>query len=234
MSGRRYDLTFAGRDVILVAPDRPDPKRRWVWRAEFFGAYPAVDDALLDLGYHQATIRLSDRFGCPSAVADMETFRSWLTDTYQLSPRAALFGFSRGGLYACNYAARYPQHVAALYLDAPVMSLLSWPAGLGDGPGSPENWALCKACYGLSDETAARFRGNPLDQVDRLLAHRIPIVLVAGDQDEVVPLAENGALLIEAYRQGGGTIAVFIKPGCGHHPHSLEDPTPVVDFIRRF
>ena len=24
---------------------------------------------------------------------------------------------------------------------------------------------------------------------------------------------------------------VILKPGVGHHPHSLKDPTPIVDFI---
>ena len=27
-------------------------------------------------------------------------------------------------------------------------------------------------------------------------------------------------------------VEVIVKPDCGHHPHSLEDPTPVVDFIK--
>ena len=31
----------------------------------------------------------------------------------------------------------------------------------------------------------------------------------------------------------GGNVELIIKPGCDHHPHSLEDPQPVVDFIMR-
>ncbi len=30
----------------------------------------------------------------------------------------------------------------------------------------------------------------------------------------------------------GGPIQVILKPKCGHHPHGLEDPKPVLDFIR--
>jgi hypothetical protein len=26
---------------------------------------------------------------------------------------------------------------------------------------------------------------------------------------------------------------VIVKPHCGHHPHSLEDPSEIVEFIRR-
>ncbi|MHC4884753.1 MAG: hypothetical protein ACYTGH_06680 [Planctomycetota bacterium] len=36
----------------------------------------------------------------------------------------------------------------------------------------------------------------------------------------------------EAYRAPSGTIETIVKPGGLHHPHGLEDPTPIVDFIR--
>ena len=36
----------------------------------------------------------------------------------------------------------------------------------------------------------------------------------------------------DAYQAMGGVVEVIVKPDCGHHPHSLEDPTPVVDFIK--
>jgi len=41
-----------------------------------------------------------------------------------------------------------------------------------------------------------------------------------------VPVAENTAVLAERYRALGGRIEVILKPGVGHHPHSLEDPAP--------
>ena len=36
----------------------------------------------------------------------------------------------------------------------------------------------------------------------------------------------------DAYQDMGGVVEVIVKPDCGHHPHSLEDPTPVVDFLK--
>ena len=44
---------------------------------------------------------------------------------------------------------------------------------------------------------------------------------------------ENGLLLERAYRAAGIDLAVFLKPGCNHHPHGLADPTPVVAFLER-
>jgi alpha-beta hydrolase superfamily lysophospholipase len=56
---------------------------------------------------------------------------------------------------------------------------------------------------------------------------------VCGDADQTVPLAENTAILERRYREAGGTIEVIIKPGGDHHPHSLENPAPVVEFLLR-
>jgi len=49
----------------------------------------------------------------------------------------------------------------------------------------------------------------------------------------VVPYCENGVFLQRAYEKAGLNLEVYIKPGCDHHPHGLEDPTPVVEFILR-
>ena len=71
----------------------------------------------------------------------------------------------------------------------------------------------------------------PMDKLPILVERRIPAVLVAGDSDQVVPYCENGILLERAYQQAGVPLEVYIKPGCDHHPHGLEDPTPALHFI---
>jgi hypothetical protein len=37
----------------------------------------------------------------------------------------------------------------------------------------------------------------------------------------------------ERYTALGGTIELIRKPGVGHHPHGLDDPTPIVEFLVR-
>jgi alpha-beta hydrolase superfamily lysophospholipase len=59
----------------------------------------------------------------------------------------------------------------------------------------------------------------------------IPLIHVVGDADDVVPVAENTAIIEQRYRALKGTIEVIHKPGVGHHPHGLDDPAPVVKFI---
>jgi hypothetical protein len=57
------------------------------------------------------------------------------------------------------------------------------------------------------------------------------LIHVVGDADDVVPVAENTALVESRYRKLGGEIRVIHKPGVGHHPHGLENPAAVVKFI---
>jgi pimeloyl-ACP methyl ester carboxylesterase len=66
-----------------------------------------------------------------------------------------------------------------------------------------------------------------------LAKHQIAIVSVVGDSDEVVPVDENTALAEKIYKELAGVIEVIHKPGVGHHPHGLDDPTPVVEFIEK-
>jgi len=70
-----------------------------------------------------------------------------------------------------------------------------------------------------------------VDVLEKLARSGIRLIHVVGDADDVVPVAENTAMIEERYRKLGGEIRVIHKPGVGHHPHGLEDPTPVVDFI---
>ncbi|MCX7010262.1 MAG: SGNH/GDSL hydrolase family protein, partial [Kiritimatiellaeota bacterium] len=62
---------------------------------------------------------------------------------------------------------------------------------------------------------------------------KIPILSVCGEADQVVPLAENTRLVEQRYKALGGHIEVIAKPGCDHHPHSLKDPTPIVEFVQK-
>lgn len=88
------------------------------------------------------------------------------------------------------------------------------------------------ACYQFKNETEAlSYPGNPIDTLEPLAKAGVAIIHVVGDSDTVVPVAENTAILETRYKVLGGEIKVIHKPGIGHHPHGLDDPTPVVDFI---
>lgn len=225
---RKVDFTIDGRESFVVCPRKAAKGSPWAWRTEFFGAFDTVDMALLERGWHLAYHRTSDMYGCPQAIENMHRFRCAAVGHFGLARRAVLFGFSRGGLYAFNYAAKYPYYTDILYLDAPVLDIRSWPCGRSGGG---ECRTQCLNIYGLTEETLPFFKGNPLDKINEVAENNIPVILVAGGADEVVPYDENGAVLAERYKAAGGIIKTIVKPDCGHHPHSLDDPSPVVDFI---
>ena len=52
-----------------------------------------------------------------------------------------------------------------------------------------------------------------------------------GDADEVVPIDENTNLLETRIKNASSNITVIHKAVVGHHPHSLANPTAIVDFI---
>jgi pimeloyl-ACP methyl ester carboxylesterase len=223
----RLDLTVAGRPAILVVPASAAAGRPWIWRTEFFGDEPQVDLALLARGWHVAYIDAKNMYGGPKAMALYGQFYAHVVVNYRLAKRVVIEGFSRGGLYAFNFAATHPARVAAIYLDAPVLDIRSWP---GRNRASKE-WADCLEAYGLSEESLVAFRGNPLDRVVPVAKGGVPVIAVCGEADTTVPFAENTALLEKRFHELGGTMKVILKPGGEHHPHSLKDPTPVVEFL---
>jgi lysophospholipase L1-like esterase/pimeloyl-ACP methyl ester carboxylesterase len=227
----RIDFRFGDRAALLVRPKSPAPGNPWIWRTEFFGHEPQADIALLKKGFHVAYLDLQDLYGAPVALSAMDRFHAHLSEVHGLSNRVVLEGFSRGGLYAFNWGALRPMLTAGIYVDAPVCDFKSWPGGKGKGPGSAGDWQRLLAAYGFKNEDEAlAWKMNPVDRLEPLARAGVPILAVIGDADEVVPVAENIDLVEKRYRELGGVIAVIRKPGGKHHPHSLPDPAPIVDF----
>ena len=138
---------------------------------------------------------------------------------------------SRGGLIVFNWANRNAQKVACIYVDAPVCDFKSWPAGKGVGKGSAKTWQECLNKYGFSEKVALHYNGNPIDHLENIVSQKVAILSVVGDADEIVPVSENTELLAKRIKELGWEMTIIHKPGVGHHPHSLEDPAPIVDFI---
>lgn len=218
-----------GYNIVIQKPDKAACKKPWVWRAEFLGAFDYADKALLEQGWHVATFEIHDMYGCDESVELMKKFHDYVVDKYGLNPKPSIFGFSRGGLYGVNYAVKYPEDLSSLYLDAPVLDIRAWPRGSKQ---TIKEWEECKKCYGLDEKSADTFNKNPIDKADALIKSGIPVILVAGGSDEVVSFEKNSARLIEKYKENGIELPHVIKPECGHHPHSLEEPKVIVDFVK--
>jgi len=228
----RHDFNVAGRGALLVLPKDPAPGKPWIWRTEFFGVAAQADVALLDKGFHVAYVSMGGLFGAPVALDIMDEYYVYVVKHYGLSPKTVLEGFSRGGLYAFNWAARRPGLVACIYADAPVCDFKSWPGGAGRSRYSHREWMNVLKAYGMSNKEARAYKFNPVDNLQPLADADIPILCVIGDRhDWIVPIEENALLVEKRYKKLGGEIKVIRKPKCGHRPHSLKDPKPIVDFV---
>jgi pimeloyl-ACP methyl ester carboxylesterase len=230
----RFDFQVDGKPVLVVAPHKAAPGRPWVWHGEFFGHKPAPDIALLKQGFHIAYMQVPDMLGSPTAVEHWNKFYAELTGKYGLARKPALVGLSRGGLYCYNWAAANPDQVACIYGDAPVCDFKSWPGGKGKGKGSSRDWQLVLQQYGFKSEAEAlAYDKNPIDNLEPLAKANVPLLHVYGDADDVVPWNENTGIIAERYRKLGGEIILIGKKGVGHHPHGLDDSTPIVEFIAK-
>ena len=226
----RYDFTFAGHNAVVIFPKEARADGAWVWRAEFLGAFDSVDVELLRRGWYLAYYSVSDMYGNPASVALMKAFYDFAVPAFGLSKKCDIFGFSRGGLYAFNFTCTHPDCVSVLYLDAPVLDMRDWPCD--DRYEGHFDYIECPKQYGMTREAFfARRDLQPVDRIYELMDTGVAVALVAGDSDVVVQFRRNGRRLCDALYSAGYDYMEIVKPGCDHHPHSVEDPTPVADFI---
>jgi len=215
-----HDLSVDGCAGHIVLPERPLLGQPWVWRTMFWDDFQNADIAFLKAGFHVAYLGVGNSFGSPDAMQHFDAFYAEMRGKYALARKPALEGLSRGGLYAYRWACANAAKVGAVYGDAPVCDLKSWPDGKGKGDGSPDDWTAAIKAYRFADEAEMMaFRGNPIDTLASLAALRVPILHVCGDADTAVPQSENTDVLRARYMALGGPMALIIKHGCGHHPH---------------
>ncbi len=231
-----FDLTDFKMDQIpckIVRPKKVAKGSPWVLRARFWGHEPQTDIALLERGFHIAYCDVGNLFGGAEAVNRWNQFYADMT-TLGLSEKVVLEGMSRGGLIIYNWAVENPEKVACIYADAPVLDGTSWPGGFGNGKGSPSDWEKFKKVYKISsDKEIGSFKGNPIHKVKEIVTAGFPMMHVCGEADKVVPVDENTRRFENEIKALGGEISVVYKKDVGHHPHSLKNPTSIIDFVLR-
>lgn len=230
----RCDFKLNGIKCILVKPNcAPDPAKRWYWRARFFGAFPNADWALLKRGWYVAHIEVDELYGSPESNRRFDLLYNFMV-SMGFNRKCVPVGYSRGGLDVYNWAAKNTDKVSCLYLDNPVCDFKSWPGGKGNGPGSEIAWQNCLKAWGFTEEQAMAYKGNPVDNLKPIADAGIPVLHLCGDADEVVPPEENTMVVEKRMKELGGNLQVIYKPGAKHHPHCLENPQPIVDFVLKY
>ncbi len=223
MIAREETFNVAGYTATVLIPANATGK--WIWKTEFFYAFDAVERQLYADGFTRIYFAISDKYGSPDAVRLMYEFYQELMRRYDfLDAKGVLAGFSRGGLYAFNYALAHPECVDKLYLDAPVLDLRSWPRT------EPEHNELylheqVMTEYGFkSEEEFLNYDAYPVGKLAEYFALNIPTILVAGANDQTVEFTENAGVMIDYCEQNDIDLVYYVKVGKvggDHHPHSF-------------
>ena len=229
---KKIEFEFEGMQAILVFPKVDNQKNICMLKTEYFGAFPSFELEMLGRGYHLTYLANKTRWCLDEDLDRKHRFIKFLSKEYGISQRVIPVGMSCGGMIAIKFAARYPQHISAMFIDAPVINLLSCPAGLGKA--NSNMFTEFENATGMTLADLISYRNHPLDNIDKLIDHKIPICAVCGDSDDVVPYEENGALLYEKYKDTDAPYKFVIVPGRGHHPHGLDDNSEIIEFIEKF
>lgn len=226
------EFEFMGLTARVIMPNGK-ANGKWMLKTEYFEAFPDTELELLSRGWHLAFNQNINRWAEPNDLTRKAKFVDFVSREFGLSEKCLPIGMSCGGLYAVKLAAMIPERIAALYLDAPVLNLLSCPFAVGRTNLHPGMIDEYYKCTGRTLTDMLSYREHPIDLMHVIAENKIPVVMVAGDSDKVVPYSENGKLLEEYLKAKKAEIEVFIKEGCDHHPHGMPDAAALADVLER-
>lgn len=227
-------FVFSERKAIIIFP-KVAANGKMLLKTEYLDAFPEFDIAMLERGYHLISIEHFSRWAPDEEIDIVAEFIKYCAKELQLNEKCVIEGLSCGGLTAARLAETYPDLCAALYLDAPVLNVLSM-AGLGELKQETVDlcWREIVATFGVSKSTIVNFRQSPIDNMEPLIKNNIPIIMIYGNADNVVIYEENGKVLENYYKKHNGNMKVIVKSMCEHHPHGLDNPTVIVDFVEKY
>lgn len=223
---QRYsDLGYAvestqicGRNATIIQP--PHANGRWIVRPAFMGAFPQVDEALLERGWTFGYFDVTDEYACAEAQAAFTEFYNYARTKYNLSEKVTLEGLSRGGWFSLIYAENNPEKIEKLYLDAPLSDL-----DLFKGRELYDKILNQWEKDGVERSGVHDYARRHFDRIKH-----IPIILVYGAADEIVRFENQfGTFDLSGCKE----LSMIGKTGCGHHPHSLSPCDTIVNFIAK-
>jgi predicted esterase len=216
--------------AFLYAAPKPAEGKPWVWYAPTLNGVSLFGrkmyfETFMRAGISIAGYDLGEVRGAPASTAKFTLFYEDMVKR-GYSSKPILLGQSRGGMMTLAWAFRHPDQVRAWVGIYPVCNLASWPL--------KNSKAQTLADFGMPEaELVGKLSDfNPVDNLQGLLANKVPMFVVHGDSDVVVPYELNTGLLKERYTAGGGQISVKVIPGEGHKEGpSFFECRELVDFV---
>lgn len=211
------NFTVAGRPAFIFMP--PEEKRAhpqpWIFYAPTLSGYPDgaerwMHEQFLAAGIAVAGVDVGEACGNPKSHVVFDALHRELTGQRGFAQKPCLFGRSRGGLWVSSWAIANPARVAGIIGIYPVFDFRTYP-GITNAARAYE---LTPA--ELTDR-AGEF--NPIARIDTLARARVPVALIHGDVDKVVPLKENSAELVRRYQEAGAgsLVKLIVLEGQGHN-----------------
>lgn len=210
-------FTVADRPAFVFLPEEsqrttPQP---WIFYAPTLPAYPDeaerwMHEQFLAAGIAVAGVDVGEAYGSPASHAAFDALYDELTHKRGFAAQACLFGRSRGGLWASSWALAHPERVAGIIGIYPVYDFRTYPGLERAAP-----------AYGITVQelTARNDQLNPVARLKKLAEANIPVAIIHGDQDVVVPLEPNSGELVRQYQLAGQSdlVKLIVLKGQGHN-----------------
>jgi len=223
VNGESFLLT--GRRAFLMEAKSEGENKPWIFYGPTLDKYPDkaenwMHQQFIDAGVSVAGINVGEAYGSPQAFPFFEAlYQEMVSRGY--SKRPALLGRSRGGLWVSSWALEHPDRVAGIGGIYPVYDFTSYPGV-----------EKAASVYGLTGNDLLEL--NPIKRAAILAKAKIPVFIIHGIDDKVVPLEKNSAALEKVYEEvGAGDLIEVVKvDGQGHNfwPGFFTHQT-LVDFL---
>jgi pimeloyl-ACP methyl ester carboxylesterase len=208
----------AGRTAFLFTPtsdaEVPEQEKPWILYAPTLPAYPDeaerwMHEQFTRVGVAVAGVDTGESYGSPAGVTAAEALHAEMVRR-GYSKRPAVLGRSRGGLWASAWAIAHPELTAGIGGIYPVYDWRTYPG-------------LDKAApaYGLApaDLAARAAELCPIERIAVAAEAGVPVCIIHGDDDKVVPLEPNSLRLKQAYEAAGkgDLVSLIVAEGQGHN-----------------
>lgn len=217
LPGENFEIN--GRPAFVFLP--PQAKRSipqpWIFYAPTLPPYPDsgerwMHERFLDAGIAVAGIDVGEAYGAPASHKHFEALYTELITKKNFAQKPVLLGRSRGGLWVSSWAIANPSRVAAIAGIYPVFDFTTYPGAEKAAP-----------AYGITpaDLLARQEPLNPIKRISVLAGAKIPVFLIHGDGDKVVPLEPNSREFQNQYHHAGAEslITLQVLKGQGHNMH---------------
>lgn len=206
-----------GRTAFLFTPaDVAEPKlaaKPWILYGPTLPSYPDkaeqwMHEQFTKAGVAVAGIDVGEAYGSPASVKAAEALHAEMVRRgYARKP--AVLGRSRGGLWASSWAIAHPEWTAGIGGIYPVYDWRTYPGVEKAAP-----------AYGLTPEELLARVGElcPIERINAAAQADIPVCIIHGDDDAVVPLGPNSAALKQRYESAGkgSLVNLIIAEKQGH------------------